>query len=268
MYYWSDFSPLENLWLETKTGGEQARVETAHLLSAKTLVSHRTAWLQRRKLFASQNRKVKEEGFFCFSGSLWCFWNFLALLICRARKFVDRSCSYNRRMLKKIGLFEKFCGGPFWCFWSFLVQEEQWVTGVSQFLMKSLLSQRCKTFVEELLYVSEDFWYRNISCIRDGYHFSSKFSRLTVTKYFVEGTFWCLRVLCKRGACAWHILYCTCRLQSNIPGKSIRKRRGAFVVILKMFLIMTEKIGRKHLQKSAFCFIKHDKKINGKLFFW
>ena len=73
---------------------------------------------------------------------------------------------------------------------------------------------------------------------------------------FLAETFWWLPVL----ACARHRLHL--HASKNYPGENISKSKK-FVESLKTLLCI-EKKGRKYIQESAFCFLKHQPKIDGK----
>ena len=79
----------EKLWTEVKTSWGQVTVKTAHPSGAKTLVNYRKVYL---KNFGNFCLRVSQHQSFCtwsFSifGSTWCFWKFLVLPNCRARKY-------------------------------------------------------------------------------------------------------------------------------------------------------------------------------------
>ena len=86
------------------------------------------------------------RGPFCFSGSIWCFWKFVVLPICRGAKILVNHRGVSQKDVENFLSPRKILWGALLVFLKVLGIEELCVTGVSRFFVEIFLSHRTENF--------------------------------------------------------------------------------------------------------------------------
>ena len=198
---------LQKWKFQTDTSWEHVKVDTAYLCCKNFDESCQVIKKNVERVFVSQYRKLCKVAF-------WCLWKFLL--------FVGVSGTAHWLGAKFYRWFTHWLtvDGGITISCRILLSPNKIVWRVVLVILKvSGIEKPCETglslifitiffvwwyrnnCIKEFFCDSVNFWYQKILCISKNYHdFASKIFHLTLLKYFVEGTIWCLRIF----SCACH----------------------------------------------------------------